>query len=396
MKFRLLSIFFFAAAVYLYPQTVSIDNFETGVGRFAYATGYSGSTSGIISYQPVQDTLIPAAEGRGSLKVLLIDDPAVTTNYFVRLLSGMGAPANNLVLNDTGYVGYWVKSNRSYVKVSLILDDLNASGSGVGTNELGVYRNLYPDNEWHLYQWTMHDSLQWDPFIASGNGRIQDPVSVDALAFSAPDSLAMNDTATLYIDYVSFNPTAELPVELVAFDSRIDGNNVDLRWITATELNNKGFEIQRRSTDGEYEVLGFVAGKGTTTSPTGYTFRDVVEKPGKYTYRLKQVDFDGTYEYSKAVEVEIIAVPGAYYLTQNYPNPFNPNTSISFHIPQSGMVDLAVYNLIGEKVITLVNDFRENGTYNVNVNADHLSSGTYIYRLNVNGQSFTRKMTLLK
>ncbi|NUN10365.1 MAG: T9SS type A sorting domain-containing protein [Ignavibacteriaceae bacterium] len=397
MKLRLLSILFFAATLTAIPQIQIIDDFEAGVGRFINHTGHSGSTSGIIGTVPVQETLLPAHHGTGSLKVLLVDDPLLTGNWFVRLLSGTGNPANNMVLNDTGWVGYWMKSNRSYIKCGFILDDLNASGSGVGTNELSDSLPVAGDDQWHLYQWQMEDTTNWYPFIASGNGMIQDPVTIDAIVFTAPQELIPSgDTVTLYLDFVAFNPTGDLPVELTSFDFRLDGNNVDLRWITSTEINNKGFEVQRHSGDGNFVTLGFVEGHGTTTNPNGYVYRDVINKPGKYYYRLKQVDFDGTFEYSKVIEAEIMAVPGNYYMTQNYPNPFNPNTQIAFYLPESGVVDLAVYNLLGQRVMTLVNEYRESGSYSVKVEGSDLSSGTYIYRLNVNGQTFTRKMTLLK
>lgn len=100
--------------------------------------------------------------------------------------------------------------------------------------------------------------------------------------------------------------------------------------------------------------------------------------------------------YSKVIEAEVIAVPGSYYLSQNYPNPFNPNTQVAFYLTEAGAVDLAVYDLLGQRVMTLVNDYRESGSFAVDVDGSNLSSGTYIYRLSVNGQTLTRKMTLLK
>ncbi|MCA2005105.1 MAG: T9SS type A sorting domain-containing protein, partial [Ignavibacterium sp.] len=126
-----------------------------------------------------------------------------------------------------------------------------------------------------------------------------------------------------------------------------------------------------------------------------YVFSDKNLNRGKYQYRLKQIDFDGTFEYSKTVEVEIVS-PSKFELTQNYPNPFNPTTSISFTIPQAGNVKLAVYNLLGQEVAVLVNEFRDAGTYDVEFNASNLNSGVYLYKLEANGSTFTKKMTLLK
>jgi hypothetical protein len=129
---------------------------------------------------------------------------------------------------------------------------------------------------------------------------------------------------------------------------------------------------------------------------SGLHFLDQTDKAGKYSYRLKQIDFDGSYAYSNVVEVEVLTVPGQYTLAQNYPNPFNPTTNIRFSLPQAGMVSLTVYNLVGEKVADLVNGLKEAGEYNVNLDASKLSSGTYIYTLSVNGNVISKKMTLLK
>lgn len=190
MKLRLLSVLFFATTLIVFPQIQIIDDFEAGFGRFNLHTTYSGSTKGILSYQPIIDSTLPAANGTKSLQILLIDNPTDTTNWFVRFLSGTGSPVNNLVLNDTGWVGYWLKCNRPYVSCGFILDDLNASGTGVGTNELSVLHPVIGDNQWHLYQWAMEDTNNWSPFIASGNGMIQDPVTIDAVVFSAEINMA--------------------------------------------------------------------------------------------------------------------------------------------------------------------------------------------------------------
>jgi hypothetical protein len=193
-----------------------------------------------------------------------------------------------------------------------------------------------------------------------------------------------------------FNPTGQVPVELVSFNASVDRNIVDLRWITATELNNKGFEVQRRANNSSYETIAFVQGRGTTTQVNGYTYSDFVNKTGTYFYRLRQVDFDGAYEYSNEVMVNVLALPGEYALAQNYPNPFNPSTSIEFVLAQAGFVNLSVFNLLGEKAAELVNEVKESGNHSLTFDASKLSSGTYIYRLSVNGNVISKKMTLVK
>jgi len=186
-----------------------------------------------------------------------------------------------------------------------------------------------------------------------------------------------------------------VPVELSSFTANLIDNNVVLNWTTITEKNNSGFEIQRRSGNQEWQVLSFVAGHGTTTEPTHYNYQDATKSAGNYAYRLKQIDFDGTFEYSNIVEIEVSPVI-EYQLAQNYPNPFNPSTVISFTIPQESAVKLTVFNTIGEEVALLVNEVRDAGSYDVEFNASNLSSGMYLYRVEAGNFIATKKMMLLK
>jgi hypothetical protein len=198
-----------------------------------------------------------------------------------------------------------------------------------------------------------------------------------------------------------------IPVELISFTADVDENVVTLFWQTATETNNQGFEIER-SQDFKIEKLndwkriGFVEGKGTTTEIQSYSFIDKPE-PGKYKYRLKQVDFDGTFAYSSEVEAEVKA-PIVFSLGQNYPNPFNPSTKIKYTIPnvianeakQSQLITLKVYDVLGNEVATLVNEEHIAGEYEVEFNATTLPSGVYLYQLKGGQFIETRKMLLLK
>jgi len=397
MKYKLLFLSLILSSSLIFSQITPIDDFETGVGHFGLDVTYSGSTSGVLSFIPVVDSST-ALMGTKSLLVKLIDNPALTGNYFVRVLSGgAGVPALNVLISQNGYVGYWLKTNKPYLGCGFIIDDLNASGTGVSTNEKAVEIPVIGDGNWHLYQFNCADSNLWNPFLPTGDGIIRDPATIDAIFFVSLDSVAcQNDTAAVYIDYVSFNPTGPVPVELTSFIASGNGNLVDLRWATATETNNKGFDVERKLENGSYEKIAFVDGNGTTTQPKGYTYTDKTSKAGRYTYRLRQIDFDGSYTYSNEVEVDVLNIPGQYNLAQNYPNPFNPTTNIRFSLPQSGMVSLVVYNLVGEKVADLVNGFNEAGEYNVNLDASKLSSGTYIYSLIVNGNVISKKMTLIK
>jgi len=188
-----------------------------------------------------------------------------------------------------------------------------------------------------------------------------------------------------------------LPVELSSFSAQRVERGVELVWTTASEKNNAGFEVQRRSekqASEEWQVLGFVKGNGTTSDAKSYSFVDRTAS-GKVQYRLKQVDFDGTFEYSPVIEVEA-GMPRTFELGQNYPNPFNPTTLISYQLPVASEVSLKVYDVLGREVMTLVNGKQDAGSYNLNFNASNLSSGVYFYRLQAGSFVQTKKMMLVK
>jgi len=180
-----------------------------------------------------------------------------------------------------------------------------------------------------------------------------------------------------------------LPVELTSFTANTVNDNVVLDWTTATELNNYGFNVQR---DGE--TIGFVPGYGNSNSPKVYTFKDVITKSGTYSYRLQQVDNDGTSELSKEVFVEIDL--NRFELLQNYPNPFNPSTVISFYLNKAETVKLVVYDIIGNEVAILADGIYEEGYNEVVFSGTNLTSGTYIYRLQAESGSVTKMMLLVK
>ena len=191
-----------------------------------------------------------------------------------------------------------------------------------------------------------------------------------------------------------------VPVELTSFTANVRENKVMLEWLTATEVNNYGFEIEKQtgskqSVLGNWEMIGFIEGHGNSNSPKQYSFTDKHLIGGSlFKYRLKQIDNDGTYEYSDEIEVEIIPVEFALY--QNYPNPFNPSTKIRYQLPQESKVIIKIYDILGSEVITLLNEKKEAGVYEVDFNASQLSSGTYIYRLVADGFVETKKMVLMK
>lgn len=191
-----------------------------------------------------------------------------------------------------------------------------------------------------------------------------------------------------------------LPVELTSFVANANGNNVLLKWNTATELNNYGFKIERTVGSGQsavvyWEKIGFVNGSGNSNSSKNYSFSDNNIATGKYLYRLKQIDNDGSFKYSAEVEVEI-GTPTHFSLSQNYPNPFNPVTTINYQLPMSGNVTLKVFDVLGKEVASLVNEKKEAGSYTVEFSVTNLASGTYFYRLKAGDFIQTKKMIILK
>ena len=248
------------------------------------------------------------------------------------------------------------------------------------------------------------DPVTGDRTIVSDAATGSGPVFIKprGIAVEADGHLVVTDLelqAVLRVDPVtgdrSFisNP---LPVELTAFSGVADGARVLLAWEVASEVNNAGFEVQRNSANADgYQVIGFVRGQGTGDAAS-YHFAD--EAPPVDTllrYRLKQIDFDGKFAYSDNVEL------GPIYLTTaelhaNYPNPFNPVTTMSFALPRTEAVTLAVYDMLGHEVRRLIDDTLPAGTHTYTLDGTGLTSGPYVYRLVTESQVIARKMILLK
>ena len=194
-----------------------------------------------------------------------------------------------------------------------------------------------------------------------------------------------------------------VPVELNSFTAATNGKEVTLNWSTATELNNQGFEVQRKFGSNSFVTIGSVKGNGTTTSPNQYSYVDKLVDPGKYFYRLKQIDYGGTFEYSNEIEVDVRTLDN-FTLEQNYPNPFNPTTTIGYVLQGKSNAKLTLLNTIGEEIAILVNEEQDKGYHKVEFDGSGLTSGVYFYKLQVidpessSGQGFveTKKMILMK
>jgi hypothetical protein len=240
--------------------------------------------------------------------------------------------------------------------------------------------------------------------LATGAANVWDP---------SPDNLVYALAVGSVFAGGSFDSmgVAPLPVELTSFTAFVRSTTVLLEWTTATELNNYGFEILRsaQNDNNEWKTISFVNGNGNSNSTKNYSFEDKNVQTGRYLYRLKQIDTDGSFEYSSGIEVEIES-PKEFALLQNYPNPFNPSTTIRFTLPDDGWVSLKVYNTLGQEVTPLYEGEIEKGYHSLQWNGqdifgENVNSGIYFYSIVVRNNSSasssqlyskTGKMVLLR
>jgi hypothetical protein len=253
------------------------------------------------------------------------------------------------------------------------------------------------------WTWMNHGSIDPEYVSNTADGPVfitaQDPININpqdsvfvyyAVAVGADETEMLASMAEAEQKYLQI-----VPVELTSFTAKVNPGTVKLKWTTASEINNHGFEVERMS-NGNWITIGFKEGAGTTTEQKSYTFNDnIISLNAKQLcYRLKQIDFNGESKYSNIVEVAIL--PVKFNLSQNYPNPFNPSTMISFTIPHRENVTLDVYNLLGQKVTSIINREMDGGNYDIRYDASSLSAGIYFYTLKAGSYVSTKKMMLIK
>jgi photosystem II stability/assembly factor-like uncharacterized protein len=306
--------------------------------------------------------------------------------------------------NGSGWVSAGLENQYISTLASRGINLFASSDSGVflssdnGTNWTSINNGL---NNNHVYSFSfVGDNIfaagGFSVFLSTNNG-----TNWTDVGNNLPETYILSLTtdgnsiyAGTYGDGVWKRPLSEIvPVELTSFTVNTKKNTANLRWRTVTETNNRGFEIQRKTSIHDFITVAFVKGNGTSTKTNDYSWSDKLQ-PGIYSYRLKQIDYNGKFEYSKEVEVTII--PNVFSLEQNFPNPFNPNTVISYSIPSSSNVKLKVYNELGQTVKILEHGYKNAGNYSVNFNAHDLPSGIYFYRLEAGEFMQVRKMMLVK
>ncbi len=396
-----------SVSLYLGNQGLTFDLFNRG----------TQTSTNVISFRGYK-TLIWLGEGTSVMSVIQKDSVKA---YLSNPAAGQ---KSNLILfaEDVGY--QFGRSASSYYDLNFMNNYLGANfvldrpSSGSNQGLVGVYLNpgmtdstvgTWPDvlsrfdppTTHDLYKFRGDNSINGIGKVGSTYNATTFGVDLESLR-RANDSPGGSSIARLLngaLLYVNTNGTL-IPVELTSLTVTASGNNVLLAWSTATETNNRGFEVQRKTLGENFSTAGFIEGKGTTTKTQNYSFTDSRLAVGKYTYRLKQIDFDGTAEYSSSVEIEV-GLPTKFGLEQNYPNPFNPSTIINFSLAIDAAVTLKVYDLLGQEIHSFINTEMKAGYHSYKFDASKLSSGIYLYQLTakgINGVRFTntKKMILTK
>jgi hypothetical protein len=276
----------------------------------------------------------------------------------------------NAIITGTGSVDYVTGTNAIYLMVS---------------NTTGTQSYKSVDN-----------GATWE--IIPVPSQVKDVYSFDIYFNGTSSATGFGiSSSTAPIKLIDSSP---LPVKLQSFTYSVNGRNVNLNWATSMEENNAGFDVERKSESGNWTKVGYIAGKGNSNQVNNYKFTDNKVESGKFSYRLKQIDYNGNFEYFTLSGDVTVGTPSKYMLSQNYPNPFNPVTKIDFEIPQDSKVSMKVYDITGKEVTKLFEGVKSAGFHTIQFDGSSLSTGIYFYRLvaSSNGQEtvITKKMNLIK
>ncbi|MBD3287774.1 T9SS type A sorting domain-containing protein [candidate division KSB1 bacterium] len=236
---------------------------------------------------------------------------------------------------------------------------------------------------------------------SSGSSLLSDSYVICATLGQPVTGMTSGSSYELSQGFWDSSSPCSVPVELSSFSFVLSEKSVILIWETKTETNNFGFNIERKSIQESWEKIGFVSGNGTVSSPREYKFKDnTIIESGDYFYRLKQIDSDGSSEYSPTIEV-IIHFPHQYELSENFPNPFNPETRIDYQLPKSAYVEIRIYNTLGQEIRTLLMENKDAGFHHIfwdgkDNSGKHVGTGTYFYQLKTDDSIDVKKMTLLR
>ncbi|MFO7525443.1 MAG: S8 family serine peptidase [Ignavibacteriaceae bacterium] len=340
-----------------------------------------GRTQGTVHYKQdgnkfvIQFTNWQKYSGQGSLTFQVVLHSNGRIMFYYESMVGTLNSATVGIENATGTDGLQIAYNASYIANGLAVKIAAEPDWLTISNQSGT---IYNDNTLALVVEMNADGLELGLYSMDVVITSNDPLNSEVIV---PVVMLVED---------------EIPVELTSFTASSSKDIVALQWITASETNNQGFSIERKLLSSEsFAELAFVQGKGTTTENTVYTYTDRLDHPGSYSYRLKQIDYDGTISYSQSILVDVLK-PDRYELAQNYPNPFNPSTTIKFALPEASEVTLTIFSMLGEKVAEILNTNLEAGYHKVEFDASNLPSAVYLYKIEAGKFIQTKKMMLIK
>ncbi len=356
------------------PRSSSLNTGPADIGAYEFTP--------IVSAPNLTVTGLPPSDGNNSTILFAGNTLAIITWH-----TGSGTLPSSISaifqpqINPPNPTGNFAKEN---------LQIIATGGSGY-TYDIVYYYNLArlftitTESDIRLAKYDA--SIGWEQYTTTPNATLK--------------NITVTDINTQFSSFSLGDNTNPLPVQLKSFSSKVNNRNVILNWLTEKEINNKGFNIERKEENGVWEKIGYVEGSGNTNKPINYSYDDKKLNAGKYNYRLKQIDLNGNFTYYTLNNIVEIALPKEFKLSQNYPNPFNPTTKIDFELPFDSKVRIVIYDMLGREVKILVNsETKQAGFYTVDLNATNLSSGTYFYRMIANSQGkdyiFTKKMVIVK
>lgn len=306
--------------------------------------------------------------------------------YFAASSQSLG---NVTITRRTGSIAIGQGNSNQSIACNWDIDAQNqpTNGRNMTYNWFSVYDNgnFFGSNNRGQVYFSTDNGVNWNTI-----GNMVNPVT-------GTTTRALTISTTHYSRWSVSSENNPLPVKLNSFTSSISSNNVKLNWATTSEINNSGFEIYRSELNkNDFVKVGFVSGKGNTNEVTNYSFEDKKLNSGKYEYKLKQIDYNGNYEFFSLNNSVEVGNPGKYTLSQNYPNPFNPVTKIDFTLPMNSKVKIIVYDITGKVISTLVNETKSAGFHTLEFNASNLSSGVYFYMMTAENFKDIKKLTVIK
>ncbi|MBS1492552.1 MAG: T9SS type A sorting domain-containing protein [Bacteroidetes bacterium] len=327
---------------------------------------------GFVAYDALNAKVYFADNGVGMKKIMRCNFDGSSIEDVATSLSQVWGIAFNSIDNCI----YWIDSGADAIQKGNVAT-LPVTKVDIITGLTGNPRGIVIDALNNYLYWT--DNSTQDIKRATTGG-----TSITQLITGIP-----------YPQGVAINWLSAVPVELTNFNSAVNKNSVKLVWSTISELNNKGFVVERKSI-GEFKEIGFVNGSGNSNNIHNYKYEDKNLPVGNFSYRLKQVDYNGNFKYYNLANEVNVGVPNQYSLSQNYPNPFNPVTNIEFELPQNIYVELKVFDVTGREVSTIVSQALQSGYYKYSFDASSISSGSYFFRLNAGSFSAMKKMIVIK